>query len=97
MRQQVPLPFFLLPDISVAWPLKIQKRVVRECLFSEFQNWTKQLFSQSGLFLSTVVQPLGLNKESMDIDKQIIDDFEEKVVNHPEVRFNSGIHLLGIS
>ena len=52
------------------------------------------LFSQSSLFLSTVLEPIGLNTELMDIDKQIIDEFvdkqiidefEEKVVNHPEV------------
>ena len=56
--------------------------------FCEFQKSVILLFSQSSLFLSTVLQPIGLNNEVMDIDKQIIDEFEEKVVNHPEVIFD---------
>ena len=32
----------------------------------------------------------------MDIDKQIIDEFEEKVVNHPEVIFEYWNLLIGI-
>ena len=32
----------------------------------------------------------------MDIDKQIIDEFEEKVVNHPEVKSDYWNLLVGI-
>lgn len=32
----------------------------------------------------------------MDIDKQIIDEFEEKVVNHPEVSSDNWVQWSGI-
>ena len=53
--------------------------------FQEFTKYSPSTLSQTSLFLSAEILPVGSVCYTMEIDQHVIDEFEDKVVKHPEV------------
>lgn len=61
--------------------------------FREFTKYSQSSLSQTSLFLSAEILPVGSVCYTMEIDQHVIDEFEDKVVKHPEVIVFTGIFL----
>lgn len=53
--------------------------------------------ASAGLYLFSFSSISCWTITAMDINKKIIDDFKEKVVNHPEVRLSAAVLRVGLS